>query len=255
MRRDAIQRVAFEGGFPAYRFEVSQSDGPSQGTSGNHPRAELYSVDPAEKRRGREAAAGALGSLRDGQEYWATFAIYIPSGFPPNHRWATLFQRKVDDAYPKRFTWLTINVHWRKTPRENWIDASIPGYPAFTGDPGGATHDVDICKLDAATDQWVQFTVHEKLSSKGAGIAELWFNFPGQTPTRVPVGTHPSGNSFPAEWIDANGNKRENRGHFQYGYYRDNDPADSKKTGPGTGVVYHTPLLISKTGKNTPQLP
>jgi hypothetical protein len=245
-RRDSIQRVFTNGGFPAYRFEVSPSDRASSGTSGNHPRAELYSLDPAEKRRDRPAAAGSLGSLSDGDEYWATFAIYIPNSFPPNHRWATLFQRKLDDRYlgSTLFTWFTINVHQRSN--ETRIDASIPGYPAFTGDHGGASDDVRIRALGDIAGQWVQFTVHEKLSSGSAGTADLRLAVANKPPVMVNVGPIPNGKSFPTGDV---------KGHFQYGYYRDNGPAPGATSGPGTGILYYTPLLISKTGANTPPLP
>src|SRR5512135_706193 len=100
------------GGFPAYHMELSQGDTASPGTTGDHPRAELFSLDPSELRRERPAAPGSLGSLSDGDEYWATFAIFIPSNFPSNHDWATLFQRKIDDrSFKDNFlTWFSINV-------------------------------------------------------------------------------------------------------------------------------------------------
>jgi hypothetical protein len=262
-RRDSVQRAITSGGFPVYRFEVSQCDKASPGTSGDHPRAELLSVDPAEKRRQRTAADGLLGSLSDGDEYWATFAIFIPSDFPDNHNWATLFQRKLDDRYfatPKHpsvpkdlkfMTWFTINVHRRSAGTQ--VDASIPGYPAFPGQPGGAADDVKICDLADIAGRWAQFTVHEKLSSSGTdGEADVRLQV-GSTDKRVPVAPKPA-TTFPA--ADANFTPaRDVTGHFQYGYYRDNGPARNVALRPGTGVAYYTPLMFSRSGVNAPQLP
>jgi len=262
-RRDSIQRVITGGGFPAYRFEVSQCDKASPGTAGDHPRAELFSVDPAEKRRDRPAPEGSLGSLGDGDEYWATFAIFIPSDFPVNQNWATLFQRKLDDSYfatPKDpnkpnvlnfMTWFTINVHKKSAGTE--VDASIPGYPAFVGAPGGAPIDVTICDLGEIAGQWAQFTVHEKLSSSGTdGAADVTLKVANKPKKMVPVAPPPA-KTFPVK--DANLPAGDVKGHFQYGYYRDNGLAPGATLRPGTGVVYYTPLMFSRTVVNVPQLP
>ncbi len=34
--------------------------------------------------------------------------------------------------------------------------------------------------------------------------------------------------------------------HFQYGYYRANEPANGQTQGPGVGVLYYTPMLIKR---------
>jgi hypothetical protein len=127
-RRDSIQRAVTAGnppagGFPAYRIGLTQADKASPGTSGNHPRAELLSVDPEEKRRGRQPSASTLGWFGNGDEYWATFAIFVPNNFPTTHDWATRFQCKLDDRFFARgnfCTWLTINVHQAQ------VDVSAP---------------------------------------------------------------------------------------------------------------------------------
>jgi hypothetical protein len=213
MRPNSIQSVTGPGGKPAYRVELTQDDDASPGTAGNSPRAEFFSVDPGEKRRQRTAPAEAV--LRDGDQYWATFALYIPADFPVNHRWATLFQRKFQDTASVP-SWFTLNVH-RTT-----LDVSVPGN----------TRDrfIPVADLAQVRGRWVQFTVHEKLSSGTSAMAELFVN--GQ---RKPIVTGQP--TVPAGDINF---------HFQYGYYRSNDPANGQTEGPGTGVVYFTPMLIAR---------
>lgn len=257
-RRDSIQRVTTDGNFPAYRFELAPSDEASPGTSGDAPRAELMSVDPSEKRREREAPAGFLS---DGEEYWATFAVFVPANldeFPTNQKWATLFQRKLDDRYfaspkadqpdpeVKNFcTWLSIAVQGTR------VVASIPGYPAWPGTPEGAVDDVEICRLDDIAGQWAQFVVHEKLSSSGAGIAEVELRLVGKAPKSVPIVPLLDESTFPAPIAEG-----DVKAHFQYGYYRTNEAASASSDPPGTGVVYHTPLMVSQTGlPGLPSLP
>lgn len=257
-RRDSIQRVITGGNIPAYRFELAQSDGTTPGTSGNAPRAELMSVDPSEKRRER---AASTGSLSDGEEYWATFAVFIPADsneFPTNQRWATLFQRKLDDRYfaspqanqPRPevtnfCTWLSIAVQGTK------VVASIPGYPAWPGTQGGATSDVEICKLADVAGQWAQFIVHENLSSSGAGTADVELRVAAQPPKSVPIAPLVGGHTFPGPIPEG-----DVKAHFQYGYYRTNEAAGTSSNPPGTGLVYYTPLMVSRTGlAGLPSLP
>jgi hypothetical protein len=212
MRSTSIRSVTGPGGRPAYRMELSPDDHASPGTAGDHPRAELFSVDPAEKRRQRPAPAGSV--LRDGDEYWATFALHIPTDFPTNHRWATLFQRKFQDTATSP-AWFTLNVHGTT------LDVTVPG-----DTPGRFVPVADLAQLRG---KWVQFTVHEKLSSTN-GTAELFVN--GE---RKPIVTGQP--TVPAGDVDF---------HFQYGYYRANEPANGQTQGPGVGVVHFTPMLIAR---------
>jgi hypothetical protein len=208
MRSNSIQHVTGPGGDPAYRVELAPTDGPSPGTSGNNPRAELFSVDPAEKRRTRPAPVGSV--LRDGDEYWVTFALYIPTNFPTNHRWATLFQRKIQDT-SRSPSWFTLNVHGTT------LDVSVPGNTPDVFMP--------ISTLSEVAGHWVQFTGHEKLSSGSGGLAEFYVN----GARKMSVSGKPT---VPSGDINF---------HFQYGYYRANKPQ-----GPGVGVLYYTPMLIKR---------
>jgi hypothetical protein len=223
MRSASIRSVTGPGGEPAYRVELTPDDHASPGTAGDHPRAELFSVDPAEKRRQRPAPAGAV--LRDGDEYWATFALHVPADFPTNHRWATLFQRKFQDTATAP-AWFTLNVHGTT------VDVTVPGDTA-----GRFVPVADLAQLEG---QWVQFTVHEVLSST-SGVAELYVN--GER--RMRVTGQPT---VPAGDVDF---------HFQYGYYRANEPANGQTQGPGVGVVHFTPMLIARgpTPGPVPALP
>jgi hypothetical protein len=228
MRRTSIQRV-MRGNNPACRMEVRPTDGPSSGTSGDHPRAEFYSVDPAEKRRQRVAPAESV--LRDGDEYWVTFALYIPADFPTNHRWATLFQRKFDDReanrnYPQNYlSWFTLNVHGTA------LDVTIPGNRT----------DVDqtIARLSGVVGRWTQFMGHERLSSGSNGLAEFYVD--GKQMMSVPS---------PKQTVRAG----DINFHFQYGYYRANEPARGETHGPGVGVVEYTPML-TKMGNSSGTVP
>lgn len=243
-KRFSIQRIPRPEGVPTYRMEIEPTDGASSGTHGDAPRAELYSVDAGEKRRDRPVSPGII--LRDGDEYWATFAVYIPSSFPMNHKWATLFQRKFDDreALPDAqgqyhyLSWFGVNVHGAE------LDAGIPGRKT-QGDYSAAFATLDPQapgNLPPVADQWTQFVVHEKLSSGNDGLAELYVNG-----SHVPV---------------VSGQPTVRAGdinhHFQYGYYRSNDPRTGDVRGPGLGVLYYTPLLIkrgSAQASDAPKLP
>jgi len=212
MRSNSIQQVTGPGDKPAYRMELAPTDGPDPGTAGNHPRAELFSVDPAEKRR--ERPAPATGVLRDGDEYWATFALFIPTDFPINHRWATLFQRKFQDTASSP-AWLTLDVHGAR------LDVSVPG--------GTPDVYVPIATLSDVAGRWVQFTAHEKLSSSN-GLAEFYMD----GVRKMSVSGKPT---VPAGDVNF---------HFQYGYYRANEPANGQAQGPGVGALYYTPMLIKR---------
>lgn len=227
MRRDSIQRVPGPtGSSPAYRIEVRPTDHQEPGTCGDHPRAELLSVDNEEKHRRQPPPA--TGALRDGNEYWATFAFYLDAGFPTNHWWATLFQRKMDDPQAELYldSWFSINVHMNK------IDATVPGRKPdkYTNPIGSLVLDPE---LPHVVGRWVQVLVHEKLSSKNDGFAYVYID-DLNTPLTVVEGqpTVPAGDVI---------------FHFQYGYYRANEPKPPATNGrPGTGVVFYTPLLFKR---------
>jgi uncharacterized Zn-binding protein involved in type VI secretion len=216
MRSDSIQHVTGPGGDPAYRMELAETDESSPGTEPCRPRAELFSVDPAEKRRQRPAPAGSV--LRDGDEYWVTFALHIPDDFPSNHWWATLFQRKFQDGtdFP---AWFTLNVHGTT------LDVRVPG----------TTPDVDvaIASLSEVTGRWIQVVGHEKLSSGSDGVAELYIIGGDKQMSVSGKPTAPTGDvTF----------------HFQYGYYRDNrpKPGSGETSGPALGVLQYSPMLIKR---------
>jgi hypothetical protein len=199
-------------GFPTYRFEVAPTDRASGGTAGNAPRAELFSVDPGEKRGQRRPPDG--GVVRTNQEYWATFAIRISKSFPENHKWATLFQRKRPDNVA--WQWFSLNVHG------DMIDVSLPGPEA--------TDYVPVTTLAELKGRWVQFTVHEVLKTGAGGLVEVYLNRDRKVLEEV-HGSVPGGDlGF----------------HFQYGYYRTNDPKRPGTEGPGVGIVHYTPLLIRR---------
>ena len=208
MRPDAIQHVTGPGGKPAYRFEVSNGDTSSPGTAGNSPRAELFSVSAAEDRR--EIVPPRENILRDGDEYWATWAMYLAPDFPTTHTWATLIQRKFQNGVTYDVNWFSLNAH------KDTIDFSPPG----------ATKDtyVPISTVTALRGRWTQFTIHERMSSGPDGYFALYMN--GQL-----VGTR-SGPTIQAGDINHN---------FHYGYYRSNQAM------PGVGVVYFSPLMISRS--------
>jgi hypothetical protein len=232
MRSNAIKREEpapsspdRPGSFPAYRVEVAPTDKASPGTSGNNPRAELLSVDNEEKHRRQQPPDTNV--LRDGDEYWATFALFIPTGFPTNHRWATLFQRKLQDVNVSWASWVTLNVHGTT------VDVSIPGNTPDLVQP--------VASLSDLIGRWTQFTVHEKLSSSGKGVAEFY--------VETTQGLSISGAStIPAGDVLF---------HFQFGYYRTNDPIPGQHNGPDLGVVYYTPMLIKRDGRpgQVPRLP
>lgn len=219
MRANSITRVTASNGKPAYRMELTQDDESSPGTKpATHPRAELFSVDPAEDRREPGHTPSRDNIFRDGDEYWATFAIYLPAAFPTNHRWATLIQRKLQNLKPNEqypMNWFTLNVH------KDIVDLSIPGLPLDTAP-------MQIGKLSDFTNRWNQITIHERLSSKSDGLFEVYLNGAKTTAQR-------SGRTVLAgDW----------NFNYHYGYYRANEPADGRSDKPGVGVVEYSPLLV-----------
>lgn len=215
IRRVTLKTTKRPTGFPTFRFEIAPTDGASAGTVGNAPRAELFSVDPGEKRGQRRPPDG--GVVRANQEYWATFAIRISKSFPENHRWATLFQRKLPDKLV--WQWFTLNVHGDK------IDVSLPGPPG-----SGRTDYVPVTTLAELKGRWIQFTVHEILTTGAGGLVEVYLNRDRKVSEEI-HGSVPEGDlGF----------------HFQYGYYRTNDPAPPSSEGPGPGLMHYTPLLIRR---------
>ncbi|UXI66777.1 polysaccharide lyase [Tahibacter amnicola] len=213
MRSDAIRPVSPAPGttYPAYRFELAPWDHASPGTAGDHPRAEFFSVDPAEDRRQRVPPRENI--IRQGDEYWATFALYLAPDFPLNHRWATLVQRKFQNGLSNPSQWFSVNAHMNK------LDYQFPR--GISGD-----YKV-VANISDVRGRWIQFTIHEKASSNSDGLFEVYVN--GQLHGRKTGPTLDPG--------DINYN-------FHLGYYRANEPANGQTSGPGVGVVYETPLLI-----------
>ncbi len=213
MRQASIQRVTAADGRPAYRMEIRPDDHASPGTAGDHPRAEFFSVDAAEDRRQREPPRDNI--FRDGDEDWATFALYLPGDFPDNHRWATLVQRKFQNNMPAGYPgWFTLNVH-RTT-----VDVALPG--TLLSAPF-----VPIASLAELENRWVQFVFHEKVSSGSDGYFEIFMD--GVSKARRAGPTIPAG--------DINFN-------IHYGYYRANERDDREPTPPGVGVAYYSPLMV-----------
>jgi hypothetical protein len=108
---------------------------------------------------------------------------------------------------------------------------------------------VRICALDDIAGQWAQFTVHEKLSSGTDGAADVTLRLANKPPVKTvlaPALPATTATTFPTGDV---------KGHFQYGYYRENEPAPGSTLRPGTGVLHCTALLVSHTGANLPQLP
>ena len=213
MRHQSIQHLDAADGTAAYRVELTPDDHASPGTAGDHPRAEFFSVDPAEDRRQRQPPRQNI--FRDGDEYWATFAMCLPGDFPDNHRWATLVQRKFQNNMPSTYpSWFTLNVH-RTT-----VDIALPGTPL------NAAY-VPIATLGELKNRWVQFVFHEKVSSGSAGYFEFFMDGVKKASR--------SGPTIPAGDINFN---------FHYGYYRANERDDREPYPPGIGVVYYSPLMI-----------
>jgi hypothetical protein len=94
--------------------------------------------------------------------------------------------------------------------------------------------------------------VYERLVNVNGGLApgaaEVTLKRVGHADIQITVmPTAPGGTTktFPAGDV---------KGFFQYGYYRENDPLPNTAP-PGTGILYYTPLLFSKTRAAIPQLP
>lgn len=224
MRNRSIQRVTLPSGKPAYRVELTPGDHASPGTDGDHPRAEFLSVDATEDRR--EHVPPRENIFRDGDEYWATFALYVQDDFPTNHLWATLVQRKFQNGQPNDPNWFTLNVH------RTIVDLALPG-TASSAKPYAIATLGDL-------KQWVQFTFHEKVSSGPDGKFEIFMN---GCPKASRVGS-----TILAGDINFN---------IHFGYYRANEKDPNESDPPGTGVVFYSPLLIFKGAQpsKVPPLP
>lgn len=205
MRPDAIQHVNGPGGLPAYRVELTNDDHASPGTAGDHPRAELFSVDPAEVRRERVPAREQF--FRDGDEYWGTFAMHLAEDFPTTQLWATFVQRKFQNGYASPVEWFTLNAH------RDRIDFCPPGTARGTFEP--------ITTVTALRGRWTQFTFHERVSSGSDGYFAIYMD--GEL-----VGERHGATIAPG---DVNY-------QIHYGYYRGNEG------GPGVGVIHYSPLMI-----------
>lgn len=221
MRLNSIQAVTAPGGKPAYRFELTPNDHASPGTAGDHPRAEFFSVDAAEDRR--EYTPPRDNIIRQGDEYWASFSLYLATDFPLNHRWATLVQRKFQNNVSNPPPWFGINVH------KNTLDYSLP-----CGVPDDYRFLANVSDIRG---RWIQITIHEKASAYSDGLFELYMD--GVLKDRKTGATIQEG--------DINYN-------FHLGYYRANEPADGETYGPGTGVIYETPLIMFR-GSNPGTIP
>ncbi len=215
MRSNAIVRIAPGPGttYPVYRFELTPQDHSSPGTDGDHPRAEFFSVDPAEDRRQRTPPPSNI--IRQGDEYWATFALYLPNDFPTNHRWATLMQRKFQNGLTSPSPWFTLNVH------KGVLDFTLPR--------GADSEYQFLANLSDVKGRWTQITIHEIASANADGLFEVYMN-------RTLVARKNGPTIDPG---DINYN-------FHLGYYRANERASGETQGPGLGVVYETPLLIRR---------
>ena len=218
MRPDAIQHVTGPGGLPAYRVEVANHDHSSPGTAGDNPRAELFSIDPAEGRRERVPPRGNI--FRDGDEYWATFAMRLAEDFPTTHRWATFVQRKFQNGYDTPVDWFTLNAH------RDRIDFTPPGTPRGTFE--------DITTVTALRGRWTQFTFHERVSSGSDGYFAIYMD--GEMVGERHGATIAAG--------DVNYT-------IHYGYYRSNEG------GPGVGVIHYSPFMILRGSEpgTIPSLP
>ncbi|HEY0061283.1 MAG TPA: heparin lyase I family protein [Telluria sp.] len=212
---------------PAYRMELGPADGSSPGTTYNAPRAELVSVDAAEDKRLKEPPRENI--IRDGDEYWVTYAMYLDKKFPLNHRWADLFQRKFDDKLDAK-------------GKMSWFEIAVHGDKLSYCMPGGVRNQCDYKQLMTVTQargRWVQFTFHEKASTdKSKGLFEVYVD-----------------NAFVARYTGATLESASANYNFHYGYFRSND-ARNGETPPGTGVAYFSPLMIRRGDAGTdPQVP
>lgn len=199
---------------PVYRFELTPDDHSSPGTVGDRPRAEFFSVDGHEDKPTRVRQPPRENIIRDGDEYWATFSLYLAEDFPLNHKWATLFQRKFQNGTHHPDTWFSIDAHNDK------LEYTLPRFPTGTYRTIG--------RLSELRGRWLQFTLHEKASSGSDGFFELYLD--GELLGRKDGATiHPGDTNY----------------NFHFGYYRENaiDEGDEEFP-PGIGVLYKTPLLI-----------
>ena len=220
MRQDAIRSAPSPGtpSYPSYRFEIRPSDHASPGTAGDHPRAELFSVDAEEAARGRVPPRQNV--VRQGDEYWATWSMYLAADFPTNQKWATLFQRKFDNKARSTKTWFGINVHGDK------IDYTLPQSCALSACD---YNQFFLTSVSAARGKWINFRIHEKASTGSDGLFELYMD--GRLIQR----------RYGPTIEDASADH-----NFHYGYYRANERMNAAAQPPGVGVVYFSPLMIAR---------
>lgn len=222
MRNTSVATVPSPGSpsFPSYRFEVKPSDHASPGTAGDHPRAEFFSVDGEEARRGRTPPRQNV--VKQGDEYWATWSMYLAADFPTNHKWATLFQRKFDNLANASVTrsWFSINAHGDK------LDFVLPGSCPVNACDYSQSY---IASVSSSRGKWMTFKIHEKVSTGSDGFFELYVN--------DRLVRRRDGATIESAAADYN---------FHYGYYRANERMNSAAQPPGTGVVYFSPLMIAR---------
>jgi hypothetical protein len=218
-RGDAITFVPGNGidAIPAYRMELGPLDGGLPGTVNNAPRAELVSVDPREDLRLKEPPR--YNVVKNGDEYWVTYAMYLDSDFPLNHKWADLFQRKFDSKFDA-------------VAKKTWFEIAVHGDSLAYCMPGGTRNSCDykqIMPVSEARGKWVQFTFHEVASTDPAkGLFEIYVD-----------------NNFVARYSGATLESPNANYSFHYGYQRSNT-ARSGDSAPGVGVAYFTPLMFRR---------
>jgi hypothetical protein len=222
MRNNAITTVSSPGSpsYPAYRFEIKPSDHASPGTAGDHPRAEFFSVDGEEAQRKRTPPRQNV--IKQGDEYWATWSMYLASDFPTNHKWATLFQRKFDNKANATVTrsWFSINAHGDR------LDYTLPGACALNACDYSQTF---IKSVSSSRGKWTTFKIHERASTGSDGLFELYVD-----DRLVQRRDGPTIEDRNADY------------NFHYGYYRGNERMNPASQPPGTGVVYMSPLMIAR---------
>ncbi|SHH40562.1 polysaccharide lyase [Massilia sp. CF038] len=228
-RADAITMVPAAGadGIPAYRMELGPVDGGLPGTLNNAPRAELVSVDPREDLRQKDAPRNNV--VKNGDEYWVTYAMFLDANFPLNHKWADLFQRKFDKVF-------------EPSAKKTWFEIAVHGDSLSYCMPGGIRNQCDyktIMPVREARGRWVQFTFHEVASTDPAkGLFEVYVD-----------------NNFVGRYNGATLESAAANYSFHYGYERSN-AARNGDTAPGVGVAYFTPLMFRRgDARDNPLVP
>jgi hypothetical protein len=228
-RADAITVTAGSGAdaIPAYRMEVGAVDGGLAGTTDNAPRAELISVDAHEDLRLKEPPRTSV--IKNGDEYWVTYAMWLDPKFPLNHKWADLFQRKFDAKF-------------EATAKKTWFEIAVHGDKLSYCMPGGVRNLCDykqFMTVSEARGRWVQFTFHEVASTDAAkGLFEVYVD-----------------NNFVARYTGATLESATANYDFHYGYYRSNN-ARNGDVAPDVGVAYFSPLMIRRGNvADDPQVP